>query len=469
MDHEQFRKSIKNAVESFKALKKKHIKIVSHLDCDGLTAAAIIIKSLLRENLDFSVSIIKQLDTAMLEEISKEAYDCYFFTDLGSAYITLMEQKLPNKTIFVLDHHKPEKVKNKVHHVNPHLFGIDGGKDISGAGVAYLFAKELNPQNKELAHLAIIGAVGDIQEKKGFTGINQEILNDAIVSEKIEVKKGLSMFGMQTKPLYKVLEFSTDPYIPGVTGNEKGAIKFLTELGISVKDQNGKYKKLIHLDDEDLKKLITGIILRRLGSEKNPDDVLGWVYLLKGEEEESPTKDVREFSTLLNSCGRLRKPSVGVGTCLGDKKTKREAIELLRQYREELIKSLNWFYSNRGTDKIIEQDGYTIINAEENVPETIIGTLASILARSNIYREGTIILSLAHTLDGNAKASLRLVGINPELDLRELLTEITKKVGGEAGGHKQACGCIIQQEKLEDFLKLSEESLKKHAWRKKSK
>lgn len=464
MGIEEFKRCVKEKVELFKKLPNKHVRIVSHLDCDGLTAAAIMIKALTREELNFSVSIVKQLDTIILDELSKEEYNCYIFTDLGSGYLSLIEKKLKGKETFVIDHHKPEEVKNKIHHINPHSFDIDGGKDISGAGVTYLFAKAVNEQNKDMAHLAIIGAIGDIQEKKGFTGFNQEILADAVASGKMEVKKGLSMFGSQTKPLYKVLEFSTEPYIPGVTGNEQGAIKFLNELGISIKDKEGKYKKLIHLNEEDMKKLVTGIILRRLGSEKNPDDIIGSVYLLTEELEESPTKDAREFSTLLNSCGRLRKPSLGIGTCLGNKKLKKEAIDLLSDYKQELIRSLNWFYSNRGNEKIIEKDGYVIINAEENIKDTMIGTLASIISRSNLYRGGTIILSMANTIDGNIKTSLRLVGVNPDVDLRKIIKDVSKKIGvGEAGGHKQACGCLIPQEKEEEFTKTAEEILRKNA------
>lgn len=454
---EKFKKHIKEKAETFKRLKDKHVKIISHLDCDGLTAAAIITKALMREGLNFSLSIIKQIDSAILEELKKEDYNCYILTDLGSGYISLIDQQLKGREVFVIDHHRPEETENRIHNINPHNFGIDGGKEISGAGVTYLFAKALNENNKDLAHLAVIGAIGDIQEKQGFTGLNQEILDDAVTSGKLEVKKGLSMFGSQTKPLHKILELSTNPYIPGVTGNEKGAIRFLEEMGISIKDEEGKYKKLIHLNKEDMKKLITGIILKRLGSEQNPEDILGNIYLLTEEAEESPTKDAREFSTLLNSCGRLKKPALGVGTCLGDKKMRKEAIILLNDYRQELIKSLNWFYSNRGNEKVREKDGYVIINAEDNIKDTIIGTLASIISRSNIYRDGTIIVSMANTIEGNMKASLRLVGINPDVDLRNLVKEIAEKIGvEEAGGHKQACGCLIPQEKEEEFIKTAE-------------
>ena len=52
--------------------------------------------------------------------------------------------------------------------MNPHLFDIDGSTEISGAGVVYLFCKALDGKNKDMAHIAIVGAIGDIQEDKGF-------------------------------------------------------------------------------------------------------------------------------------------------------------------------------------------------------------------------------------------------------------------------------------------------------------
>ena len=64
-------------------------------------------------------------------------------------------------------------------------------------------------------------------------------------------------------------------------------------------------------NEEEIKKLVSGIILRRL-SEDSPEDVLGDVYILNEEEKESPFRDAKEFSTLLNACGRLEKASLGM-------------------------------------------------------------------------------------------------------------------------------------------------------------
>ncbi|MBI2109866.1 DHH family phosphoesterase, partial [Candidatus Woesearchaeota archaeon] len=296
---EDFLKHIKEVAAKFKLVEKKPIKLIGNIDSDGITATSIMISVFLREDLKFSVSIIKQITPKIISEIKHEPYNTIVFVDLGSGYLTQLEEHLPDKNIFILDHHIPDKKETKFHHVNPHMFMIDGGKEVSAAGVSYLFARALNQKNIDLAYLAIIGAIGDVQENQGFEKLNKHILEDALLSKKVEVKTGLRLYGMQTKPVHKVLEYSTNPYIPNVTGSETGAILFLQELGINIQE-NGKFRKFANLTEDEIKKVVTAIILRRMGSESNPEDVFGPIYLLPEEPDESPTKDMREFSTLIN-------------------------------------------------------------------------------------------------------------------------------------------------------------------------
>ncbi|MFH1209606.1 MAG: DHH family phosphoesterase [archaeon] len=431
------------ATDEFKKIKDT-IRIISHLDADGISSSSIFIKCLLRENKKFSLSVVKQLDEKILKELSREKYKNIFFVDLGSGSLCNIKKYLSDRNVFILDHHILEECENNFFIVNPHLLNIENASSvISGAGVTYLFCKKLNEKNMDMAHIAVVGALGDIQS---FESYNKRILEDAIKMNKIEIRKGLRMFGTQTRPLHKLLQYSTDPYIPNVTGSEEGAINFLEEIGVKFRDQEG-YRKLIDLDKEEMKKLVTGIILKRLGSEEDAEDVLGDIYILTEEEEESYTKDAREFSTLLNACGRLGKHSIGIGTCLGNKECKEEANMILKDYKTEIIKSLDWFYNNR--NNFIEKDGFVIINSESNVKDTLIGTLCSIVSNSNLYADGTIIVGMTYTLDNKIKISLRVSG-KRNLDLKDILRKII--ANGEVGGHKKACGALIDIGEEESFI-----------------
>ena len=463
--YELFKEDIKKAVEEFKKIDKKEvIRIVSHLDADGISAASIMVKCLNNDNRKYSISIIQQIKKEILEELAREPYKYYIFTDIGSGAITGIEERFKSKKVFIFDHHKPEKIEiksNNIFFINPHKFGIDAGREVSGSGIVYLFASCLNKKMEEFAHIAIIGAIGDMQEHNGFEKINNEILQTAIKKGKIKVIRGLRLFGAQTKPLYKVLEYCTDPFIPGVTGSESGAIQFLHHIGINPK--HGKdWKKVGHLTKEEMKNLVTGVILKRL-DEKNPDDVLGNVYILKEEKGESPTKDAKEFATLLNACGRLDKASLGIGACLGDKKIKKKAIYLMGDYKKEIINSLKWYNKNKTNSFATKGDGYIIINAKDNIRPTLIGTLASILSKSNNFNE-KFIMSMAQLLDGTTKVSLRVCGNNNDVDLKQIIDDIIKDMPNcEAGGHANAAGALIPTNIEKEFINKAKVILEKRA------
>jgi len=95
----------------------------------------------------------------------------------------------------------------------------------------------------------------------------------------------------------------------------------------------------------------------------------------------------------------------------------------------------------------------------------MIGTIASILSRSNNIEEGTYIMSLARTEENTVKVSLRIASMSniEDVDLRQIITEIIKKVGcGDSGGHPQAAGAIIPSEKEEEFIKIAKNMLRKN-------
>ena len=430
---------IKNLLNEFRKIDEP-IRVISHLDADGLSSAAIISKALKRNNNEFSLTIVRQLDEKIIKELSLEDYNYFLFVDLGSGFLSYINRYLNDRKVFILDHHIPENVEGDFIQVNPHMIGLDSGS-ISGAGLAYLFARELDENNKDLAYIAVIGGMGD--QINFNQGLNQIILKDALDSGYLEIKKGLKIFGAQTRYLHKLLQYSTDPYIPGVTGSEECSINFLNELGIKHKDENGNFKKINDLNQDELKDLITGVILKRMGSEDNPEDVISDIYLLTKEDEESYTKDAREYATLLNACGRLRKPSFGIGTFLENSTSKEKANELLKSYKLEIINVLGWF--NKNKDKFIKGDKFIIINAQDNIKDSMIGTLCGILCSSNVYSRNCVILGMVYTSEGDIKISMRTN--NPNVDLREII----KKVAN-GGGHSNACGAFIKREQEQEFI-----------------
>ena len=102
----------------------------------------------------------------------------------------------------------------------------------------------------------------------------------------------------------------------------------------------------------------------------------------------------------------------------------------------------------------VKGKNYLILNAKSKVKSTVIGTLASIIAKSNDLKEGTLILSLAHEPHDTTKVSLRIAGDNSNLDLRDVINKIIEQTNnGESGGHKNAAGAIIKTKNEDNFIK----------------
>lgn len=408
----------------------KPIKIISHYDTDGITSATIMAKALKRLGKTFSIKIIKQLDIEMINSLPKE--EVLVFLDLGSSYLT----ELSNfENVFIIDHHEISgEVPASMNIINPHLFDR---QSISASGLTYLFIKQLSQENKDLATLAIVGMVGDMLDRD-ISKLNNQIINDAEVT----IKKGLLLYP-STRPIHKTLEFSSSTFIPGVTGNSRGVLEILREAGIE--RTNGEFKSLIELSEEESSRLITSILLRRMN--KNNSDILGNIYLVKMFNK---LEDARELSAMINACSRLGFPEVALLVCLGNREARKKAEGIYASYKQHIVSALNFISCS---DKI-EGKNYIIINAKNEIKDTIIGTIASILSVSSMYEEGTVIIAMAYSED-KIKVSARVAGRNGR-NVREILEQVTSKIGGETGGHHLAAGCTVCkdcEQVFTDYLK----------------
>ncbi|MBS3081187.1 DHH family phosphoesterase [Candidatus Pacearchaeota archaeon] len=428
---------IKNFAEIFlKKTEDKKIQLIGHFDTDGITSTAIMIKTLKRLGLTFSTKIIKQLTEKEISSFHKDKI--LVFMDLASGSIE--ELSSLKNTIFIIDHHEIEitrpLARENFYILNPQLYEPI---DLCSSELAYLFSKQISSENRDLSNLAIIGMVGDVMEKN----INK-IRNQIIKEAEIEIKKGLLLYP-STRPLDKALEFSSRPLIPGITGNRQGVIELLKEAGI---EKIGKhYKSLIDLSEKEMKDLVTAVMLKM-----NNVEFIGNLYLMKFFNK---VEDVRELSAIINACSRMGYPEIALLLCLGNSDARKKAGRVYVKYRQHIISGLKYIENNKN----IKGDNYVIINAKNNIKDTIIGTIASILSFSSLYKEGTIIVAMAYN-ETYIKVSARIAGRNSDRNLKKLLESITNILGrGKAGGHKFAAGCTIPIEDEERFIELIKKNL----------
>ena len=70
-------------------------------------------------------------------------------------------------------------------------------------------------------------------------------------------------------------------------------------------------------------------------------NLIGHIYVLNAEEPWTALRDAREFAVVLNSTGRMDRPSLGIAVCMGDRKAAlEEANKVLEEYRKSINKYL---------------------------------------------------------------------------------------------------------------------------------
>ena len=209
------------------------IRIVSHYDGDGITAAGIFSNALLRKNIKFHTSMIKGLNREKLEKLAEEQNSVVILSDFGSAQIDDVEQILigdnDDLKVIISDHHQPSRPSDKTVLLNCHYFGIDGTYDACAATLAFLFAITMDPSNWDLADLAIGGCIADKQHLTGMTGLNLKIVQEAERRELIKIRRSLKISGTD---IYDALKNSVEPFFIGLTGNDSEVERILTELGL---------------------------------------------------------------------------------------------------------------------------------------------------------------------------------------------------------------------------------------------
>jgi len=440
------------------------VLLASHIDADGLTSAAVAASALERAEIPFETVFSKQLDAEEVAAIAATDYDTVLFTDFGSGQLDIIgdHEAAGDFTPVIADHHRPAETETEFH-LNPLLFDIDGSSELSGAGASYVLARALEPDgadNRDLAALAVVGAVGDMQTTDGeLVGANRSIVEEGVEAGILDTGTDLALYGKQTRPLPKLLEYASDVYIPGISNDQNGAIRFLDGLDVELKADDGSWRRWVDLSDDERRTVASALVQRAVSkgvSADRIDGLIGTTYTLTDEPAGTELRDVSEFSTLLNATARYERADVGLAVCLGDRGAALErARTLLANHRRNLSEGLQWVKESGVT----REDHIQWFHAEDRIRETIVGIIAGMAVGADGVERGTPIVAFAEKNDEEVKVSSRGTPslTRRGLDLSAVMGEASRAVGGDGGGHDVAAGATVPKGTEEEFVQLADE------------
>ena len=452
-----FRDKIELMVEN-----EKEISIISHLDADGIASGSIISSALARLGAKCAVRTVSDMTLNVLEQMRSENHDFYIITDLGGGMVNEFNQALDNRWA-IIDHHKiPEQEisiddgNNQI--LNAWKYGIDGDKEISAGGMAYMVAITLDRKNKNLSPIAIVSALAERQDqgdKKSLFGLNSEIVKTAESLRLIRMDLDIMLTGRETRPIHEALAHTAFPYIEGLTWATESCYALIKNAGIKM-SKDGRWRVLSEISQDEKDIILNAISEYVVNLSKSKevnmiDNLIGYTYTLINEDQRSLLRDAREFSTMLNACGRIRKAGVGIGICMGDRNNLlNEGEKIVTKYRTTLRNYISSIFTEKW--RMIDNGKSVFINGEGLLAEDMLGAISSLLSGSPTLG-GRLVFVRTLTNDGFYKFSSRKsLGSTSKSDLGLIMRYCSESVGGSGGGHSLAAGCRIPSTRLEEFL-----------------
>jgi RecJ-like exonuclease len=438
------------------------VSIITHLDADGIIAGSIMAMALRRMGARYSVRAVSDMNSSVVENMKADGRDFYVITDLGGGWASNLRKALDNKWV-IIDHHEITEEEiltdDEAQILNPWKFGIDGGKEVSAGGMAYMVASTLDLKNRDLSAIAVVSAVADRQDqgdKRSFFGLNAEILKTAQSLGLVSVDIDIILTGRETRPPHEALAYTLFHYIDGLTWNSEACYVLLKNAGIKLKDNGGRWRVLAEFSQEE-KSAIVEAVAKFVGSsdkrlsEMLLDDLIGYVYTLAREDKRSLLRDAREFSTMLNACGRIGRAGVGIALCMGDRNTALSTgEEIMSTYKMTLRNNISTIFSEKW--RLADDGKTTFVNGDGILEEAMLGAVSSLLSRSPSFW-GRVLFVRTLTKDGTYKFSSRkCLHCKSQANLGVIMRQCSKALNGAGGGHSAAAGCSIPSSALEDFI-----------------
>jgi len=184
--------AMEKAIREVRQWPEKAVQVFHHNDADGLSSGAILARAFEREGFEVRRFCLEKPYPKVLKKIYEQEGSILIFTDFAGRIAPMLSELNQGRNLtLILDHHAAEASTDpKVHNLDPELFGLKGDRDISASTTCYLFVRTMDPANRDMAHMAAIGAVGDGFFVEGrLVSRNREVAMESVRQGLMEIKE----------------------------------------------------------------------------------------------------------------------------------------------------------------------------------------------------------------------------------------------------------------------------------------
>jgi single-stranded DNA-specific DHH superfamily exonuclease len=437
-DHNKFLENLNSAVDYFEDYSHNlynNVIAISHNDADGISSLQIIQNLLHKMTLNYDYFIYNRSVSweNYLSGILPRVYNnktALILTDVGSNLAELVPIIRSRKEHFyILDHHEVdydlelEELPENLFFVNPTIYGFDGLDHVSGATLAYMFAKKINLSIIKQGWLAVIGIAGDsLKSMDKLQSFNKEIYQEICDEELVIDNEGLILFGNMHNSIKNSLKNSILPFLNGFGGEEDQKIKkFLEKIEINPN------KKTLDLDQAEIDRIC-----------KNTNIKLGHYAILP--QKQGMLKFAFEHAILLNILS-FKNISAAI-SMIQQKSMTRYAKEIYYDYITALSKNLKLLandlprYETKNTIFIDAGNG--------KIPPSNWSDTASFTSVNELLEPSKMLFfggleKKTQMVKLSIRCSRKYLKSNQK-GVNQVINTIKEKLGGTGGGHKLAGG-----------------------------
>ena len=184
--------AMEKAIREVKQWPEKAVQVFHHNDSDGLSSGAILTCAFERQGFKVQRFCLEKPYPAVLRKVYEQEGRILVFADFAGRIAPMLSELNKGRNLtLILDHHVAEaSTDSRVHNLDPDLYGLKGDRDISGSTTCYLFARTLDSANRDMAHIATVGAVGDGFFVDGqLVSQNREVAMEAVQQGLIQIRK----------------------------------------------------------------------------------------------------------------------------------------------------------------------------------------------------------------------------------------------------------------------------------------
>jgi single-stranded-DNA-specific exonuclease len=184
--------AMERAIREVKEWPQKGVQIFHHNDADGLSSGAILSRAFERQGFTVRRLCLEKPYPAVLKRVYEQEGRILIFADFAGRIAPILSELNGGRNLtLILDHHVARASTDpKVHNLDPDLYGLKGDRDISASTTCYLFARALDQTNRDMAHVAALGAVGDAFFVNGrLVSQNRDAAMEAVQQGKIEIRE----------------------------------------------------------------------------------------------------------------------------------------------------------------------------------------------------------------------------------------------------------------------------------------